>query len=286
MWKRYLLAIAILIVGCGQPKERFLDKPPARIVSLAPSITEDLYLLGQGDKIVGVTIYCNYPEAANKKEEIGTILQPNIEKIVSLKPDLVLATKDANRPQTIERLKGMGLKVTLFEESQDFNDIRQNFLALGRMVDKEEKASQILKEAAERIELIRRKTQELPKTRVFFQLWADPLVTASALTFPGQIIELAGGINIAHQAKGRYPLYSLEEVVRADPEVIIIALMGSELVEDELKDWQRFSTISAVKNGRVYQIDPDLVCRPTPLRFVQGLEEMARLIHPEAFKRF
>ncbi len=256
------------------------SSPPQRIVSLAPSITESLYQLGAGERIVGVTIFADVPAEVRKKAKVGTMLNPSLEKIVSLNPDLVLITQEGNSLQTMDSLRRLGIKVFVIGESRDFSDIKEHFLLLGKIVGQEKKAGQIVREASGIIAAVRKEVSPLPLVRVFWQVWPHPLFTVAKGTFIDQLIRMAGGINIVHEAKIRYPRYSREAVIEKNPQVIILTAGGKESAKRQKEDWRRFHL-----RARIYRVDPNLVDRPIPLSFAKGLAEVARRIHPEAFEQ-
>lgn len=260
-----------------------MQKPPQRIVSLVPSITENLYELGAGEKIVGVTIYCNRPEDARTKEKIGNLLEINVEKIISLKPDIVFATKDDNRPEAVTKLRKLGMTVFVFGRVEDFKAACTHFQILGEIVGSRGKSAEILESINVRMGKIKKKISNLSPVKVFCQLGVNPVVTAAKGTFIDEFIHVARGINIAHNLPGRYMRYSKEQVVKENPEVIIIATMGDD-TEKEKEIWCKFKQLSAVKNNRIYLINADLICRPAPTVLIQGFEEIAKCVHPEAFK--
>lgn len=249
---------------------------PQRIISLGPSITEELYLLGLADKIVGVTTYCQRPPQAQQKEKISTAIEVNLEKVIMLKPDLVLATSLTD-PKAVEKLKGLGIRVVSFSSPKNFTEICKQFLELGRIVGKEEKAEKIVSIAKNKVDSVKRKVKDSGKPEVFIQIGAKPLFTVTEDSFVNDFIEFAGGINIAKNAKTG--LYSREGVLRKNPNVIIIVTMGVT-GEEEKRIWQKFKTLNAVKNNRIYIIDSNKICSPTPLTFVETLEEIAELLHP------
>lgn len=255
--------------------------PPQRIVSLAPSITESLYLLGVGERLVGVTIFADVPPEVKGKEKVGTILNPSIEKIVSLNPDLVLITQEGNKPQTMDKLLRLGVKVFVIGESRSFSDIEEHFSLLGKLAGREKEAGQMLQEASRRVAEVTKKVKRLPPVKVFWQVGTDPLITVAKGTFLDEIIRMAGGINIAHRSRLRYPRYSREAVLKENPEVIILATMGSELASRQEEEWRRFRRLKV----KIYHLDPNLFYRPIPLAFAEGLEKIAGLLHPEAFER-
>jgi iron complex transport system substrate-binding protein len=264
----FLFFVSLQPVLAGQPK---------RIISLAPSITESLYQLGLGDNLIAVTSYCNYPKGAKEKIKIGTLINPNVEKIFSLSPDLVLTIKDVNRSQTIEKLKNLGLKVVTFQECKNFSDILERFMQLAVLVGKESRAERIIKQAKEKVADITKDLKGLSAIRVFWQVNARPLITVGIDTFANSMIEFCGGINIFSELNSRYPRVSYEEVLLRNPEVIILVTMG-DITDNEKLFWQRFKQIDAVKNGRVYLINADLVCRPTVASFLMGLEKVADIL--------
>lgn len=254
---------------------------PQRIVSLAPSITESLYRLGAEDKIVGLTIY-SPPSLTDKKEKVGTLLEPNLEKIVSLSPDLVLATAQGNRPQTIAKLRNLGMKVFVFKASRSFFEICQNFLKLAELIGKTKEAEEIISEVESKINLIKKRVKDTSQVKVFWEVGSNPLVTTSKQSFTNELIDFAGGINIFADLPAPYAVVSREEVVRRNPEVIILVTMGYVTTE-EARFWSKFNMVKAVKNKRIYVIDSYKVSQPTPWIFATGLEEVAKLLHPHLF---
>lgn len=255
-------------------------KPVQRIVSLGPINTENVYLLGAEDRLIANTIYCVNPPAAKEKQKIGTLLQANIEKIVSLKPDLVLATS-LTRPRQIDKLRRLGVKVVQFTQPAGFDEIGEQFIALGRLLDSEDRARGIVDEARRAIEDIRQKTDGQVKKKVFLQVGTRPLFSSVENSFTNDFITFGGGQNIA--GGNLQGVYSREKVVALNPDLIIIAIMGSEGIsgEKEKQKWERYSSINAVKNDNIYVVDPNLVCSPSPSTFVEALRTVTSLIHPE-----
>jgi iron complex transport system substrate-binding protein len=248
---------------------------PKRIVSLSPAITEALYVLGLEDSIVGVTIYCQKPPQAQRKEKIGTLMEPDMEKIVSLKPDLVLAMS-LTSPKEIQKLKNLGLKVVMFQIPQDFNLLCDFFLQLGRVVGKEKDSQRLIKEAKGHVSEIARKVASLPKPKVLIQIGSKPLFVATKKYFINDYIQFAGGTNIFQDAG--LGSVSMEEVIKKNPDIIIIATMGIS-GENERNIWKRFTTIEAVSKNKVYIVDPDRLCSPTPVSFAGYLAEIVTLLH-------
>ncbi len=251
--------------------------PPRRIVSLGPAITKGLYLLGVGDKLIADTVYCNKPPEAQSKQKIGTVTKVDVEKIVRLKPDLVLATSLSDAEQ-IEKLKNLGIRVIRFPKINSFRELCESFFELGRTVGKKELAKEIICQAEEEISLIKQKVMTMPKPKVLIQLGAKPLWVVTKDSFINDLIEIAGGINIGpSDQKG---LYSREEALKQNPDVIIIATMGI-VGKEEKKIWQKYQTINAIRNNRIYIFNSDKLCSPTPVSFVGTLKELTKILHPQ-----
>ncbi|NPA39352.1 MAG: ABC transporter substrate-binding protein [Thermodesulfobacteria bacterium] len=248
---------------------------PQRIVSLSPFITESLYILGVQDKIVGSTIYDRTP-GASTRTKVGSITDVNIEKILSLHPDLVLAT-DLTPYKEIKRLRELGLRVEVFSFWKSFNTLCSEFLRLGKVVGRENKALNIIKAVRKEVKEIHDKVKNLPKPKVVVEIGVNPLWVAPKRSFINDYIVLAGGKNVGPLTSGHT---TREEVIKWNPDVIIISNMGF-VAEEELKRWEKFPMISAVRNHRIYIIDSDDLCSPTPPRFVQTLMIIAKWLHPE-----
>jgi iron complex transport system substrate-binding protein len=276
----FVVMSCMLVVSASADSSNTIKKQtdnPKRIVSLSPAITEALYVLGLEDAIVGVTTYCQKPPQAQRKEKIGTLMEPDMEKIVSLKPDLVLAMT-LTSPKEIQKLKNLGLNVVTFQIPQDFNLLCDFFLQLGRVVGKEKNSEQLIKEAQDRVSGIARKVASLPKPNVLIQIGSNPLFVATKKYFLNDYIRFAGGTNIFQD--GGLGSVSMEEVIKKNPDIIIIATMGIS-GENERRAWKRFTTIEAVKKNRVYIVDPDRLCSPTPVSFAGYLAEIVALLHPK-----
>ena len=252
---------------------------PQRIVSLGPINTENVFLLGAGDRLVADTSYCVHPAAARDKVKIGSVMQLNIEQILGLHPDLILAT-GLTSPQQVAQLAASGVRVVHFPQPSNFAGICAQFLELGRLLGLESRAREIIAEAQKKVRAIQMRVKDLPPKRVFLQVGAHHLFASVESSFTNDYIVLAGGINIAAgQKDGRY---NREKVTAQNPDVIIIAVMGSEggIGAGEKEEWLRFTPISAVRNRQVYVVDPDIICSPSPMTFVKGLEQIAALIYP------
>lgn len=273
--RMYFIFLFLFISACGCTEEY------SRIVSLGPSITEELYLLGEQEKIVGVTKYCVRPKDAQNKEKVGTVTEIDVEKIISLRPDLVIATNLTDVKQ-IEKLKNIGLKVMKFSLANNFQEISSQFQELGDILNKSDEASAIISEAREKVKNISNMVKDKPRTTVFIQVGTRPLFTMTKDSFVNDYIELAGGINIA--GGNQSGLYSREDVLRQNPDVIII--VGMEFAgEDEKKSWERFGQLKAVAQNRIYLLDSYKLCSPTPKSFAEMLEEMVEILHGSQLKK-
>jgi iron complex transport system substrate-binding protein len=263
-----------------------LDKPPQRIISLAPSNTEILYALGLADRVIAVTDYCNYPLEAEEKPTIGGFSTPNIEEIVAFSPDLILATS-IHETKIIPQLEGKGL-IVLALNPKTIDAVLEAILLTGKVAGVEKNAIELVDSMRQRIKAVTDRVAGLTleqKLRTFYIVWHDPLKTAGSGTLQDELIQKAGGTNIAHGLTD-YANISLEVVVRDNPEVII-AGVGHGSGQDQTFQYAlaepRFRDADARRNSRIYAIDSDLSSRPGP-RIIEGLEQFAQFIHPELFK--
>ncbi len=259
----------------------YLAKPPARVVSLAPSITEMLFAIGLDEQIVGVTEFCDYPAAAKAKAKVG-YSNPSAEVLIILRPELVLAPRDFLRPDLQAKLEQ--LKIPLFVlDAQTLEDILLHIHTFGKMFEKVSAANEVTQRMRQRIAEIRRKVETPPARRVLYVLNSQPLITVGPGSFIHQMIGLAGGINIAAQAGVAYPKLSMEAVLKDDPEVLIFPSGEVETVpRSEQQQWRRWDSLSAVKQQRFHGVSSSLLNRPGP-RVIEALEQLARAIHPEMF---
>jgi iron complex transport system substrate-binding protein len=258
--------------------------PPKKIVSLAPNITEILFSLGLDEEIVGVSIHCNFPEKAKSRVRVGSYISLDFERITSLKPDLVIATGAGNTREMVDRLEKLGFK-TYVIFPKNFNDILESIAHIGQVVNREKEARGIIEGMRKRSQRVIELTGDLPRPKVFIQIGDAPVVTVGKGSFADDLIRLAGGENVAGKEKEVYPRFGMEEILKRAPEVIVISSMNPKAdYQKTFQEWARWKTIPAVKNGRIHLIDSDLLDRPSP-RIVDGLEELAKVLHPEKFKK-
>jgi iron complex transport system substrate-binding protein len=233
---------------------------------------------------VGVSIHCNFPEKVKNKVQVGSYISLDFERIVSLKPDLIIATGAGNTRDMVERLGKLGFP-TYVIFPKNFSDVLRSISHISQVVDREKEGMGIIKEMKRRRQRVVELTQGLPKPRVFLQIGDAPIVTVGKTSFGDDLIHLVGGENIAGKEKEMYPRLGMEEILKRSPEVIIISSMNPKGDYQKIvQEWSRWKTIPAVKNGRIYLIDSDLVDRPSP-RIIEGLEEIARVVHPEQFRK-
>jgi iron complex transport system substrate-binding protein len=259
-----------------------VSKTPVRIVSLAPSITETLFALGLDREIIGVTIFCNYPPQAKLKPKVGGMVNPNLETLLAMKPDLVIAVKDLNKAELAGELDRLGIPMYVSDPST-VSRILEEIRVIGRIVGKEKSAEQLFLTMKSRIEAVKTKVRERPPVTVLYVLWGEPLMTIGPGSYIDEMIRIAGGKGIVPQGRPDYTQLSMEEVLAKNPEVIIFASeMGDAAVEAERKRWLKWNSLKAVKERRLYRLDSDLIHRPGP-RLVEGISALAGLIHPELF---
>ena len=281
----FLLQAVLLIAGSVTDQVgRTLVVPenPTRVIALAPSITEIIYDLGQEKRLVGVTQYSTYPSEAELLPRVGSYVRLDIEKIVALKPDLCLATKDGNPKHIVDKIVSLGIPVYVINP-QNLQQIMDTITRLGSLLHAEQTAAALVSDMEKRIGQVQARVKNMPdRPRVFFQIDAEPLFSAGTDTFIHELIELAGGINTT-AGEVSYPRYSWEDIIVLQPEIVLISSMAGGLAPEYLlNSWKKWNLLSAVKNDQVFVVDAELFDRPTP-RLINGLEVIAAIIHPELF---
>ncbi len=267
-----------------EKKEAFRLKFPQRIVSLAPGFTETLIDLGLKEKIVGVTTSSDYLKEIKDVERIGFYMKPSLEKIVSLSPDLVLATNYVGQRQTIKALRKLGIAVEIFEE-KGIEGLFLKVRRIGEICGVRERANILIQRMQKRIGQVRTKSSSLGRPRVYVETGYNPLFTCGKGSFIDELIEIAGGENIGHNINKPYPRVSAEFIISKNPEVIILPYMGRGYGKETLKRRNGWQKISAVLNDRIYDdIGPQIITIPAPNLILKGLPELAKRIHPETFK--
>ncbi|NLA57819.1 MAG: ABC transporter substrate-binding protein [Firmicutes bacterium] len=268
-----------VVVIDGLDREILIEKAPERLISLAPSVTENLYALGLGNKVVGVSDYSNYPPEAEEKPIIGDALHLNYEQILMLEPDLIVG--DAQVVRTfIAKLDELGLPVLAINPT-NLEEVMDALLLLGEATGAQDQAQEVVAEMKEKICYVQDALGDLPEDErplVFVEIWNEPLMTCGPGSFMQELIELAGGRNLAADAPGAWVEYSSELVVERNPDVIILTWP----YEDEVLARSAWQTVKAVQQGRVIAVDSEPFVRTTP-RLADALLVLARILHPERF---
>jgi iron complex transport system substrate-binding protein len=275
-------ATVILAVACQAAVA--LAAEPQRIVSLAPSLTETVFALGLGERLVGVSVYCDEPPEARLIDKVGTFLSPSVETIVAKRPDIVLAVPSPSNQNPVRSLQRLGLRVVVVDPNT-VAEIKESIRTLGNELQRAAQAQALVDAIEEKFTDVRDRLADVPRRKVLMVVGQTPLIAVGARTFQGELIEMARGVNVAAAAGGTWPNLSLEYVIAAAPDVIIDTTMGNEErpgADGALAFWRTFPTIPAVNAGRVHGYKAYQLLRPGP-RIGDAYEAIARFIHPEKF---
>jgi iron complex transport system substrate-binding protein len=254
-----------------------VPKHPARIISLAPSVTEVLYMLGAQDRLIGVTTQCDWPDEAKQKPKIGDLLNPNYEIILAARPDLIIASTAGNDRAAILKLADLHLPVFV-TAPRSVEKIFETVKQIGAITDCAGQAEHLNQQTRDRLSIIKQRLQGLPPISALFITWFEPLLAPGKNTFENDVLKLAGVNSISANIEDYYPKYSLEQVISRDPDVILtVEHPGNPL--PNLKQLAGWKQLRAVQAGRVHELNPVLQ-HPSP-RFADGMEELARKLHPE-----
>ena len=280
--KYKIAVITLILVFCfSSINDVFAKERQLRVISLAPATTEILFALGLDKEIVGVSEFCNYPKEAQVKEKIGTFSQPNIEKILSIKPDLILCAGLEQSP-AIAKLRQLNLNVFV-SDPKNINELFQSIREIGRLTNKEKESAALVDSMIRRIEKINAQVSRInkeKKQKVFIEIWHSPLTTVGRGSFINELIELSGGINITSDIKSAYSSVASEVVIKRNPDCIILAYMGNLSPIEQVMARPGWGNINAVKNDRVYNdINPDSLLRPGP-RVAEAVEEFFKKLYP------
>jgi iron complex transport system substrate-binding protein len=294
---RLLLLIILCLASAGLvifvlPEDENHSLPPLpgridRIVSLAPNITEILFELGLGEKIVAVSSDSDYPDEASTKKKVGTFWQPNIESVIAAKPDLVIALWFEQQRAIVESLQRLGYRV-LSLRIKKIEELSTAIRKIGAAVGCQQRANELAEQIAIRLNELQSKLGPIDKTRTLWVVQVEPLRVAGRNTFVNELIEMAGGENAIGPTIQQYPLIGTEELITCRAEVIIQSAMGTGRISEQQQTaevfWSKWPDLAAVKNGRIYVVDSDMVLRLGP-RLPDGVEMIARCLHPETFKQ-
>jgi iron complex transport system substrate-binding protein len=253
-----------------------------RIVSLAPNLTETVYALGLQDRLVGDTDYCDFPPDAQQKPKVGGAINPSLETIASLHPDIVLVTKSLNRIETVNALDSLGIP-SYATDPHTVEAIINSTERLADLLGAAETGANVAKDMERRIAAVRDRISSLPQRRVLFVVWTEPLISIGKDTFIADALQHAGGVSVIDSSQS-WPQINLEEVVRQQPEFLVFADSHSDnpaQTTDKLADLPGWRVLDAVKHHRFAFIS-DAVNRPAP-RMASAIEDLARQLHPEAF---
>ena len=256
-----------------------LQQPATRIVSLAPANTEIAYAIGAGDKMVAGTSYDDYPEEAKALPKIGDFANPNVEKIASYEPDLVLAAGGIQKGLRA-KLENLGMQVYVVDPTS-YDGVIADITNLGQLAGTSADAQQVADTMAQAKADVQAKVGSAAKATTFLEIYSKPLMTAGSGTFIDDMIGMAGGDNIGASAGAGYPTFSTEVLFKDDP-AVYIADSGSMAEPGDISKRAGFADLTAVKEGHVYVIEDSIVARPGP-RLAEGLQELAKMIHPEAY---
>lgn len=261
----YILCIVLAITNIAYGK---------RVISLAPSITQAIYELNQQTQLVGCTQYCK-TEAEDSITIVADAIQANIERIVLLKPDIVIASQ-LTHPKIIKTLESMGITCFHWFQPIDFNDVCEQFLQIAVYLNCEQEANRIISDCKERLFRLQERSYPLDPLKMFIQVGANPLYTILDNTFTADYIKQMHGVNISSKLK--HGQISAEHVLLQNPDIIIITTMGG-LGQKEVEYWQGFSTLKAAQNQKIFLMDEYEICCPTPIRMITTLEKLYSKIY-------
>jgi iron complex transport system substrate-binding protein len=276
-----LPAVLLSLVGFSTPTaaqigaEVAAEPPITRIISLAPSFTELIYAAGAGDYLVGAVSYSDYPLEAQRVTRVGDFNALNIERIIELKPDLILTWQSGTSARDIQRLEQLGLPV-LIRETQYLDDIPALIAEIGQLTGQQDTANTEAERLRSQLNTLRQNYEHASTVSVFYQVWHQPLITVNGAQFMGQAMALCGGVNIFADQTALAPHVSREAVINANPDVI---LLGGKSAHQQawLAQWQTLSFLTASQNQHIFLLDSDQYQRPTP-RFIDGLNTLCQLI--------
>jgi iron complex transport system substrate-binding protein len=251
-----------------------------RVISLAPNLTEIVFAIGAGDRLVGRTSYCNYPAEAKAVPEIGDTLHPSLERIISLKPQVVLISTASQLEVFYQQLQSQNIAV-LVTDPHDLNGVFKSIEQIGFILDHKKDAELLVQKLRERVNAVEEAVKQKQPVRVFYQVSAEPLYTAGHDAFVTDLMRRAGAASVTADVPGAWPKYSKESALATKPEAIVLPTGGS-MGEGNSTVTEALRQSPAARAGRVYKINDDHLARPGP-RAIDGLEAMARAFHPEAF---
>lgn len=282
LWSVAAHAQTALIVEDETGRQVRLEKPAQRIISLAPHVTELLFAAGAGERVVGVVSYSDYPEAALKLPQVGGYHSIDLEAIIGLKPDLIVAWSSGNREAHLDKLRAMGIPVYL-TEPRTLENIASSIEKLGILADTEDTAAQAAGEFRHKLTTLSSRFGNRPTVRMMYQIWDHPLRTINGEHLISSVIELCSGENVFSDLPQLAPVIGIESVLAIDPEVIVASGMG-EARPDWLDRWKAWPSLQATKNGNLFFIPPQLLQRHTP-RILDGAAQLCEYLEAARAKR-
>jgi iron complex transport system substrate-binding protein len=249
-----------------------------RAVSLAPSSTEILFAVGAGPLVVGRDRYSNWPPAVEMIDPVGADIDPSLERVLALKPDVVFTAASANTVDTAQSIERLGLPVFVSKVAT-LEDIYRDVTTLGDVVERQKEAARVVAEMRARVAAVSQRVRGLAPVKAVVVVWSEPLVVAGKMSHVAELLQAAGGVNVADDSSQPFPTYSLERLVERAPEVIIVGSHAD--VKPPLEPLLALKSIPAVKSGRIVMVDGDVLFRPGP-RLPEGVEALGRALHPEA----
>ena len=273
------LVLSLAAAGCGAAPAPQPAGPPVRVVSLAPSVTEIVYALGEGSRLMGVCAQCNYPDAAVRLPRVGGYLVPSVEAVLGTRPDLVIAVPSPGNREAVQAVERAGVRVLVVHD-RTLADLWATMRSIAGALGVPERGERLVAEVGERLDGVRARIAGLPVRRVLLVIDHHPLVVAGVGTLQDELVRMAGGANVAADAGTVWPTLALEMVVERAPEVIIDAAMGTDEGGREL--FAGLDTVPAVRAGRVVPLRADVLFRSGP-RVPEAAAALAAAIHPEAF---
>ena len=290
-YKTLVLVLSIILGSCGQEskveqqsnfiiddlhKKVIVEKIPQRIVTLAPNLTELVFELGLGNKIVGNSTYCNYPNSATNIPNVADLLTVNLEKITSLKPDLILMTTEGNSKSDYQSLINLGFNVFI-SNPRNYDGIKKTLTDIAKIFKITDKSNELINQWDERINSVKTSHEQIVLNSSIFLVSTKPIFSVGKTTFVNQILTFAGLQNAVADSKVNYPALNREEILVRNPEYVILYETNNNKIEDLLSMYPEWHTVSAFVNNRVFFINADLYSRPGP-RFVDAVEDLNRLI--------
>ena len=268
--KLSILVLIIFLFSCS------LFAEYKRIISLAPSATESLYELGLDKELIANTVYCS--DGVVKKEKIGTVTEPNIEKIIALNPDLIVATKEGNYKTVIDKLVRLKLTVYVMEPYSSFEDVCFNFQQLANYLNKSDEAKQIISDVKKEISNLSNESKDKNQEKIFWEVGANPIFTVGKKSFVNEYNKYINGINVFENIEMRYPNISVESVIEKNPDIILLVNMG-DVSDQEILKWNKYKKITAVQNKKIFLLEADDIFTPTPKKFLNGIKVLKKKLN-------